>query len=346
MSRFAFITGVNGQDGSYLSELLLEKGYIVYGMLRRSSLFNTSRIDHLQNNKNFILKYGDITDAGNIIHIIQTIKNRMDSHSVLEIYNLAAQSHVQVSFEMPNYTAQTDGIGFLNILEAVRILEMTKCTKVYQASTSEMFGKVQEIPQKETTPLYPRSPYGCAKVFAHHLATNYRESYDMFVCSGILFNHSSPRRGENFILRKITLGIAKILDNTEEVLELGNLDALRDIGHAKDYVRGMWRMMQQSMPDDFVLATGEQFSIRQFVEKAFAVVDINIRWQGTGIDEVGYNAETDKILVRVNERYYRPCEVDSLLGDPTKARKILGWEPKYSIDDILKEMVLNDTRHS
>jgi GDPmannose 4,6-dehydratase len=340
--RYAYITGVNGQDGSYLSELLLEKDYVVIGMIRRSSLFNTSRIDHLNSNKNFSLVYGDLTDASNILHCLQNIKKVMTPDDTLEIYNLAAQSHVQVSFEMPVYTAQTDAIGFLNVLEAVRILDLIPQTKVYQASTSEMFGKVQEVPQKETTPFYPRSPYGCAKLYAHFIAKNYRESYNMFISSSILFNHTSPRRGETFILRKITLGISKILSGKIEVLEIGNLNALRDIGHAKDYTRGMWMILQHHTPEDFVLATGEQYTIREFITKAFKIVGIDIVWEGSGLDEVGFDADTDKILVRVNPRYFRPCEVDSLLGDCTKAKTSLNWKPEYTIDSILTEMLSND----
>lgn len=336
--RYALVTGSNGQAGSYLSELLLSKNYIVVGIIRRSSLFNTSRIDHLKSNPNFSLVYGDITDTCNIINIIKKIKNKKKKNEILEIYNLAAQSHVQVSFELPHYTTQVDAIGILNILEAVRTLDMIQNTKIYQASTSEMFGKVVEIPQNENTPFNPQSPYGCAKLYAHWISKNYRESYNMFICSGILFNNSSPRRGENFILKKITLGISDILNNKINHIELGNLNAKRDIGHTKDYVYGMWMMLQQKNPDDYVLATGIQYSIREFVEMAFSMVDIQIKWKNTDKDEIGYNLKDNKILVKINKKYFRKCEVDTLLGDASKMKK-LGWKPKSSVRDIIYEMI-------
>lgn len=340
MTKYALVTGANGQDGSYLMELLLEKEYIVYGTIRRSSYFNTARIEHLRNLVKLV--YCDVTDQSNLVSIITGIKSKMDPEDSLEIYNLAAQSHVAVSFEMPNYTTQTDAVGTLNILEAIRITDMISQTKFYQASTSEMFGKVQEIPQSENTPFYPRSPYGVAKLYAHWITKNYRESYGLFACSGILFNHSSPRRGENFILRKISLGIAKIKNGTSDCIYLGNLDAKRDIGHSKDFVRGMWMMLQQSSPYDYVLATGTQYTIREFVEMAFSVIGITIKWQGSGLSETGYNADSGEVLVKVSEKYYRPCEVESLLGCPDKANGILHWTPEIDIQSLITEMVNND----
>lgn len=340
--KFALITGANGMDGSYLMEFLLTKNYIIYGIIRRSSLFNTKRIDHLRNKINLV--YGDMTDAVNLAKILSTIKSKMTKGDILEIYNLAAQSHVAVSFEIPQYTANTDAIGVLNILEAIRSNNLESCVKFYQASTSEMYGKVQEIPQTETTPFYPRSPYGVAKLYGHWITKNYRESYDMFTCSGILFNHSSERRGENFILRKISLGIANIIKGKEECLYLGNLNAKRDIGSSKDYVKGMWLMLQQDKPDDYVLATGIQYSIREFVEIAFKVVNINIKWRGTGLNEEGYDEITGKVYVKINEKYYRPCEVDTLLGNPSKAIKNLGWKLETTTEELIKKMVLNDLK--
>ena len=336
----ALITGITGQDGSYLAELLLEKGYEVHGMKRRASSFNTSRIDHLYQDIHnpdlkFKLHYGDLTDSTNIIRLIQEIQPD-------EIYNLAAQSHVKVSFDEPEYTANADGIGALRILEAIRLLGLDKKTKFYQASTSELFGLVQETPQKETTPFYPRSPYACAKLYAYWITVNYRESYNLYACNGILFNHESPRRGETFVTRKITRAAVRILLGMEEKLYLGNLDSKRDWGHAKDYVEGMWRVLQQEKPEDFVLATGVTTSIRDFCNMAFKELDIDLVWQGKGIDEKGIDKKTGKVLIEVDPRYFRPAEVDLLLGDSAKARQKLGWEPKYDLQTMVKEMIVKD----
>lgn len=340
MSKVALITGVTGQDGAYLSELLLSKGYIVHGLKRRSSLFNTDRIDHLykdthEQKVNFFLHYGDLTDSTNLIRLIQ--ETQPD-----EIYNLAAQSHVKVSFETPEYTANADGVGTLRMLEAIRILGMEKKTKFYQASTSELYGLVQEIPQKETTPFYPRSPYGVAKLYAFWITKNYREAYGMFACNGILFNHESPLRGETFVTRKITRGVARIHLGLQEKLYMGNIDAERDWGHAKDYVEGMWRMLQQEEADDFVLATGKKVSVRDFIIKAFAEVGIEVEFSGSGIDEKGIDKKTQKVLVEIDPRYFRPTEVDLLVGDASKAKEKLGWEPKITVENLIKEMVLAD----
>lgn len=337
MGKIALISGVTGQDGSYLAEFLLSKGYQVHGIKRRSSSFNTERIDHLYNDGNFKLHYGDLTDSTNIIRIIQEVQPD-------EIYNLAAQSHVKVSFETPEYTANSDALGALRILEAIRILNLEKKTRFYQASTSEMFGKVQEVPQRETTPFYPRSPYGVAKLYAHWITVNYRESYDLFACSGILFNHESPVRGETFVTRKITQAVARISQGSDEILYLGNLDAERDWGHAKDYVRGMWLMLQQENPDDYVLATGKMISVRKFVEMSFKYIGIDIEWSGEGCDEIGVDVSSGKCLVKVDPKYFRPTEVDELLGDSTKARRQLGWMPEYSVEQLCKEMVENDIK--
>ncbi|MCX6296947.1 MAG: GDP-mannose 4,6-dehydratase [Bacteroidetes bacterium] len=342
MSKVALITGVTGQDGAYLAELLLEKGYIVHGIKRRSSMFNTGRIDHLYKDQhekkvNFFLHYGDLTDSTNLIRIIQ--ETQPD-----EIYNLAAQSHVKVSFDSPEYTANADAIGTLRILEAIRILKLEKKTRFYQASTSEMYGYVQEIPQKETTPFYPRSPYGVAKVYGFWITKNYREAYGMYTCNGILFNHESPLRGETFVTRKITRAVAKIHLKMQEKLFLGNLDAERDWGHAKDYVEGMWMMMQQKEGDDFVLATGVKITVRNFVELAFSEVGIKIRWEGKGVDEKGFNSETGAMGVEVDPRYFRPTEVELLIGDASKAKKVLGWEPKHSLKQLVSEMVASDVK--
>lgn len=336
--KVALITGITGQDGSYLAELLLEKGYIVYGLVRRSSNFNTKRINHLYDNKNLHLKYGDMCDHSNISSVIMEIKDKYE-FKMLEIYNLAAMSHVKVSFELPEYTGNVDGLGVLRILESVKQNNIVDKTKIYQASTSELYGKVQEIPQKETTPFYPRSPYGVAKLYGYWIMVNYRESYDMFACNGILFNHESPRRGETFITRKITRALGRIHNGTQDRLTIGNLDSKRDWGHAKDYVYGMWLMMQQDKPDDYVLATNEYHSVREFIEKAFALRGYDIKWKGEGIDEIGYDANTNKELIFISERYFRPAEVDELLGDPSKAKRELKWEHKYSFDDLVKEMV-------
>ena len=342
--KVAFITGVNGQDGSYLSELLLEKDYIVWGLLRKTSNFNTGRIEHLYSKKNFILKYGDMTDSNNLLHIITEIKNTYLNLEVLEVYNLAAMSHVKVSFELPEYSANADGIGVLRLLEAIKISGLIDKCRFYQASTSELYGLVQETPQKETTPFYPRSPYGVAKLYGYWIVKNYRESYNMFACNGILFNHESPRRGPTFVTRKITMGLNKILKGESDKLVLGNLNSKRDWGHAKDYVEGMWRILQHHIPDDFVLSTNEFHSIREFVEKSFKLKGIDIKWKGEGIDEIGYDNNTGRELIFVSEKYFRPSEVEELLGDSTKSRTILGWKPDYSFDELVKEMVNADCK--
>lgn len=340
MTKIALITGITGQDGAYLAEFLLNKGYIVHGIKRRSSSFNTERIDHLyrdphDRNVNFFLHYGDLTDSTNLIRIVQ--ETQPD-----EIYNLAAQSHVQVSFETPEYTANSDAVGTLRLLEAIRILGLEKRTKFYQASTSELYGKVQEIPQKETTPFYPRSPYGAAKLYGYWITKNYREAYGMFACNGILFNHESPIRGETFVTRKITMAVAKIKKGSQEKLYLGNLDAKRDWGFAGDYVESMWLMLQQDEPDDYVVATGKTHSVREFAELAFSEVGIEIEWQGTGVNEKGVNAANGDVLIEIDSRYFRPAEVDILLGDASKAKKKLGWEPKVGFEELVKMMVEGD----
>tara|TARA_B100001093_G_C26788953_1_gene998089 strand:- start:495 stop:1505 length:1011 start_codon:yes stop_codon:yes gene_type:complete len=328
----ALITGVTGQDGSYLAEFLLEKNYKVYGIKRRSSSFNTSRIDEIfETDKNFKLYYGDLTDSTNLIRLIQKIQPD-------EIYNLGAQSHVKVSFETPEYTANSDAMGTLRILEAIRILKMEDTVKFYQASTSEMFGKVQQIPQTELTPFYPRSPYGVAKLYAHWITKNYRESYGIHANSGILFNHESPRRGETFVTKKITMGLNKIKNGKDNCLYLGNLDAKRDWGHAKDYVEAMWLMLQQDKPDDYVIATGEQYSVRDFVEEAALHFGMQITWRGEGLNEIGYDIFTGKEIIKVNSKYFRPAEVETLLGDATKAKEKLGWIPKTSFKKLVEEM--------
>ena len=331
--KVALITGITGQDGSYLAELLLEKGYEVHGIVRRASLINTRRIDHIYEQIN--LHYGDLTDSTNLVRVIQQVHPD-------EIYNLGAQSHVKVSFEMPEYTGQTDALGTLRVLEAVRLLGMEEKTKIYQASTSEMFGKVQEVPQRETTPFYPRSPYGCAKVYGYWITKNYREAYGLYACTGILFNHESPRRGETFVTRKITMGLKAISEGRQNVLYLGNLDAKRDWGHAKDYVRAMWLMLQQDTPEDYVIATGEQYSVREFVEKAAPYFGFDIEWHGQGEDEIGMDKNTKKTIIAVNPKYYRPTEVETLLGDSTKAREEIGWEPEISFNDLVMEMCKNE----
>ena len=338
----ALITGITGQDGAYLAEFLLGKKYEVHGIKRRSSSFNTSRVDHLyidphEKNVRFFMHYGDLTDATNLIRIIQEVQPD-------EIYNLAAQSHVQVSFETPEYTANSDALGALRILEAIRILGMESKTRFYQASTSEMFGKVHEIPQKETTPFYPRSPYGAAKVYAYWITVNYREAYGMFACNGILFNHESPIRGETFVTRKITRGVARIKAGLQDVLYLGNLDSKRDWGFAKDYVEAMWLMLQMDAPRDFVIATGEAHSVREFVELAFREVGKEIVWEGSGIGEIGKDAETGNALVKVDANYFRPTEVEFLLGDPAKARGELGWKPSISFQELVRLMVQEDLK--
>jgi GDPmannose 4,6-dehydratase len=340
-NKVALITGVTGQDGAYLAEFLLKKGYDVHGIKRRSSLFNTDRIDHLYQdphveNKRFTLHYGDLTDSTNLIRIIQ--QTQPD-----EIYNLAAMSHVAVSFDTPEYTANADGLGTLRILEAIRILGMEKKTRFYQASTSELYGLVQEIPQKETTPFYPRSPYAVAKMYAYWITVNYREAYGIYGCNGILFNHESPLRGETFVTRKITRALARIKLGLQDCLYLGNLDALRDWGHARDYVEMQWLMLQQDEPEDFVIATGVQYSVRDFVNCAANELGIQIRWDGEGVDEKGYDS-SGKCIVKVDPRYFRPTEVETLLGDPSKAKDKLGWEPKTSFEELVSEMVQDDLK--
>ncbi|MBX9740181.1 MAG: GDP-mannose 4,6-dehydratase [Beijerinckiaceae bacterium] len=339
-NKTALITGVTGQDGAYLSELLLSKGYTVHGIKRRSSSFNTGRIEHLyqdphEANQRFVLHYGDMTDATNLIRIVQ--ETQPD-----EIYNLAAQSHVQVSFETAEYTANADGIGALRLLEAIRLLGLTKKTRFYQASTSELYGKVQEIPQSETTPFYPRSPYAAAKLYAYWITVNYREAYGVHASNGILFNHESPIRGETFVTRKITRAVAAIHHGKQDRLYLGNLDAKRDWGHAREFVEGMWLMLQQDEPGDYVLATGECHTVRAFVDAAFAEVGTKIEWSGEGVDEKGVCAKTGKVLVEVDPRYFRPTEVELLIGDPTKAKRQLGWSAKVHFADLVAEMVRED----
>jgi GDPmannose 4,6-dehydratase len=338
--KVALITGITGQDGSYLAELLLDKGYEVHGIKRRSSSFNTERVDHLYTDPHFeglpfYLHYGDLSDSTNLIRIIQ--ENQPD-----EIYNLAAQSHVQVSFEAPEYTADIDAMGTLRMLEAIRILGMEKKTKFYQASTSELYGKVQEVPQNEETPFYPRSPYGAAKLYAYWITVNYREAYDMYAVNGILFNHESPRRGETFVTRKITRAAVRIASGTQEKLFLGNLDARRDWGHAKDYVKGMWLMMQQETPEDLVLATGKTTTVREFCEMAFRHAGIELAWQAEGREEVGVNRENGQVLVEVDPTYFRPTEVDMLIGDPSRAKQKLGWEFEYDVNALVKDMIDSD----
>lgn len=329
--KIAMIWGICGQDGSYLAEILLEKGYEVHGVKRRSSSYNTSRIDHIYENKNFYLHYGDVTDSLNVTSLIQSIKPN-------EIYNLAAQSHVKVSFEIPEYTGNVDALGTLRILEAIRLLGMEKNIKFYQASTSELYGLVQEVPQSETTPFYPRSPYGVAKLYGFWILKNYREAYDIFACNGILFNHESPRRGETFVTQKIVMGLNAINKRKSTVLYLGNLDALRDWGHAKDYCRAMYLMLQQDSPDDYVVATGEQYSVREFVETCAPYFGMNIKWIGCGLDEIGIDINSGDVVVRVDPKYFRPTEVATLLGDPTKAKTKLGWSPEYDFNALVKEM--------
>lgn len=348
----ALITGITGQDGAYLAEFLIEKGYEVHGIKRRSSLLNTDRIDHLyqhpqEKNRRLILHYGDMTDTSSLVRAIQQVQPD-------EIYNLAAQSHVAVSFEEPEYTANADGLGALRILEAIRVLGLERRTRFYQASTSELFGKVQEIPQRETTPFYPRSPYAAAKLYAYWITVNYREAYGLYACNGILFNHESPKRGETFVTRKVTRGLARICLGLQDCLYLGNLDARRDWGHARDYVEMQWLMLQQDRPDDYVIATGQQYSVRQFVETAAEELGISLVWKGQGSDERGVVAAVDsplathvragQIIVRIDPRYFRPTEVDALLGDPAKAQRCLGWRPKTSFRDLVAEMVLEDYR--
>lgn len=335
--KTALITGVTGQDGGYLAELLLEKGYVVHGLKRRSSSYNMPRIDHLLGRENFHIHHGDMTDSTNLIRIVKEAQPD-------EIYNLAAQSHVAVSFETPEYTSNADGTGTLRLLEAIRILGMEKKTKFYQASTSELYGKVQETPQKETTPFYPRSPYAAAKMYAFWITVNYREAYNMFACNGILFNHEGPTRGETFVTRKITRAVAAIKLGQQDKLHIGNIDAKRDWGHAKDYVEGMWRILQADTPEDFVLATGETHTVREFIELAFAEIGITIKWQGKDVDEKGICADSGKVLIEIDPRFFRPTEVDLLLGDPAKAKEKLGWTHKTPFKKLVKDMVEADLK--
>jgi len=342
MSKVALVTGVTGQDGAYLTEFLLKKGYTVHGVKRRSSMFNTDRIDHLYQDQHekdvkLFLHYGDLTDSTNLIRIIQ--ETQPD-----EIYNLAAQSHVMVSFETPEYTANSDALGTLRILEAMRILKMDKTVKFYQASTSELYGKVQEIPQTETTPFYPRSPYGVAKLYGFWIVKNYREAYGIYACNGILFNHESPIRGETFVTRKITRAVARIHLGLQKKLFIGNLHSKRDWGHAKDYIEGMWLMLQQDKPDDYVLATGETHSVKEFIEKAFSQIEVELKWEGEGVNEKGKRTDTSEVVVEVDAKYFRPTEVELLVGDYSKAKKELGWEPTYKFEELVKEMVREDVK--
>jgi GDPmannose 4,6-dehydratase len=340
----ALVTGITGQDGAYLAEFLLKQGYEVHGLKRRASSFNTARVDHLyrdphETDVRFFMHYGDLTDATNLIRIIQEVQPD-------EIYNLAAQSHVKVSFETPEYTANTDGLGTLRILEAIRILKLEKKCRFYQASTSELYGKVQEVPQKETTPFYPRSPYAVAKLYAYWITINYREAYGIYACNGILFNHESPIRGETFVSRKITRALARIKTGLQDTLYIGNLEARRDWGHARDYVEMQWLMLQQDAPEDYVIATGEQFSVRQFIEAAAQQLDISIRWEGAGIDEKGINEDTGQLVVAVDPSYFRPTEVQDLLGDATKARLKLGWKPRTTFQELVSDMVEADLKEA
>jgi GDPmannose 4,6-dehydratase len=337
--KISLITGITGQDGSYLAELLLEKGYEVWGTIRRSSSINTSRIDHIFNK--LFLRYGDLADGVNLLNIFNEIKNKYnDNIEVLEVYNLGAMSHVKVSFDMPEYTGDVDGIGTLRLLESLRNcgIPLNKI-RFYQASTSELYGKVMEVPQNENTPFYPRSPYGVAKLYGYWITKNYRESYGIYACSGILFNHESPRRGHNFVTRKITIALGNIVNGKQDKLILGNINSLRDWGHAKDYVRGMWLILQQETPDDYVLSSNEYHSVREFIEKSFELKGFTIKWKGNDINEIGYDSKTGRELIFISEKYFRPAEVEELLGDSTKARNILGWKQEYNFDDLVKEMV-------
>jgi len=343
MTKVAFVTGITGQDGSYLAEFLLEMGYQVHGLIRRSSLINTERIEHIFEHPSLKLHYGDLTDGSCLYTCLANIKTLYATNmTILEIYNLAAQSHVKVSFEMPEYTADTDAFGTLKLLEAIRANGLEKIARFYQASTSELYGLVQETPQSETTPFYPRSPYGVAKLYAYWIVKNYREAYDMYACNGILFNHESERRGHNFVTRKITIGLGKILSGKADRLVMGNIDSKRDWGHAQDYVEGMWLMLQQDKPDDFVLATGETHTVRKFIEQAFLKRGIAIKWRMQGVDEIGYDVITERDLIFIDPKYFRPTEVDLLLGDATKARTVLGWQPKITFDKLVQRMVDQD----
>jgi len=345
MAKIAFITGITGQDGSYLAELLIEKGYKVYGIVRRTSLlYSHTRLDHIRGK--LILEYGDLSDGSSLTNYITKMTRENEGFEVFEVYNLAAQSHVQISFEIPEYTSLIDGLGTLKLLEAIRTLpdDVKKKTKFYQAGTSEMFGAVLENPQKETTPFNPQSPYACAKVYSHYLVNNYRDAYDLFACNGILFNHESPRRGENFVTMKVVNGVKKIVEQerenkTDYVLKLGNIDSKRDWGHSKDYVYGMWLMLQQEKPDNYVLATGETYTVREFIERCFAKVGKEIEWSGEGVDEIGREKSTGKILVKIDEKYFRPCEVELLLGNASKAETELGWKREYDLDKLIEDMM-------
>ena len=342
MSKIAFITGITGQDGSYMAELLLEKGYTIYGIVRRTSLVYTStRLDHIRNKLN--LEYGDLTDGSSLTNLLHKIVRENPDFNVLEIYNLAAQSHVKISFEIPEYTSLVDGMGTLKLLEIIRTFpeEIRDKIRFYQAGTSEMYGEVLQTPQTETTPFNPQSPYACAKVYSHFLVKNYRDWYGMYVCNGILFNHESPRRGANFVTAKIVNGVKDIVAGKLPYITLGNIDSQRDWGHSKDYVYGMWLMLQQDKPDDYVLATGTTTSVRKFIEMAFAHVDINIKWEGEGVNEVGRNVDTNAIVIKIDEKYFRPCEVDLLLGDASKAKKMLGWTLNYDLDLLIRDMFAN-----
>ena len=356
MSKVAFITGITGQDGSYLSELLLDKGYFVHGLVRRASLINTERIKHIFDNSKLKLHYGDMTDGSCLYMCLANIKTLYPNMTVLEVYNLAAQSHVKVSFEMPEYTADTDAFGTLKILEAIKSNGLLNIARFYQASTSELYGLVQETPQSETTPFYPRSPYGVAKLYGYWIVKNYREAYGMYACNGILFNHESERRGHNFVTRKVTLGLGKILRGETDRLVMGNIDSLRDWGHAKDYVEGMWRILQQEcpsdntnskdnsswLPEDFVLATGKMHTVREFIERAFSLRGFQIKWRGEGVEEVGYDETTGRELVFIDAKYFRPTEVELLLGNAQKAKTMLGWEPQIGFDELVERMVVAD----
>ena len=344
MEKIAFVTGITGQDGSFLAEFLLEKDYIVHGLIRRSSNINTSRIDHIFKNNNLKLHYGDMTDGASLYKILNNIKKLYPDMDRLEVYNLAAQSHVKISFEMPEYTADSDAFGTLKLLEAIINNNLKEKTRLYQASTSELYGKVQEVPQSEKTPFYPRSPYGVAKLYAFWIIKNYRESYNMFACNGILFNHESERRGHNFVTRKITLGLDKILKGETDKLVMGNIDSLRDWGYAKDFVEGMWMMLQQETPEDFVLSTGEMHTVREFIEKSFELKGFNIKWKGEGVNEIGYDENTGRELIFISEKYFRPAEVDQLLGNCTKANNLLGWKPITLFSDLVKKMVEHDCK--
>jgi len=342
--KVAFVTGITGQDGSYLAELLLEKNYNVHGLIRRSSLINTGRIEHLFHHSNLKLHYGDMTDGSCLFMCLNMIKNTYPNMDVLEVYNLAAQSHVQVSFEMPEYTADTDAFGTLKLLEAIRNNNLDNITRYYQASTSELYGLIQEVPQNEKTPFYPRSPYGVAKLYGFWIVKNYREAYKMHCSNGILFNHESERRGHNFVTRKVTIGLGKILRGEEDKLVMGNIDSFRDWGHAKDYVEGMWLILQNDIPDDYVLATGEMHSVREFIVNAFSQRGFDIKWKGVGVEEIGYDETTGRELIFINAKYFRPTEVELLLGDSTKAKNVLKWKPKIKFDELVKLMVNIDCK--